>query len=505
MISSQKFINNKHDVVTEALDGLLMLNSNKLIRYKNTQIIQLKDPNPDQISLICGGGSGHEPAHAGFVEKNMLTSAICGGVFASPSHKEILQGILSVPNKHGVLLIIKQYTGDVINFELAASLARAQGIKVETIHVGEDAAFEQDKRGLAGTVVLYKILGGLVSQFKWQNLQKIKEFGEKVIQNIKTVGCGLGGCSLPGQNANFSVDPGYVEIGLGIHGEKGVSLIKFDSAKKLIQDLLGYFNFQKDYQQNNEVLVVLNNLGSTTELELMILIKEILEQMKEKKINVKRVVCGKIMSSLEMHGISLTILNIFDPLIVEVLDLQVENPFWVIFKNFSFEIKKMYREISFDDFQKIDTKVVYESPFHCLMEKIFTHLISKENLFNKLDAQVGDGDTGTGVTRASLACLSILKHLNFEKEAKKCFARLGEEIAGAFGGTCGPLYGVFLSSASLCLKDELKMNGKEEFLNGLKKDQIKLNLQEKLKKEIGLWWICQNLLKKIFRKKQITK
>ncbi|KAL4512388.1 hypothetical protein ABPG72_005390 [Tetrahymena utriculariae] len=461
-MSSTKFINSKELVVNEALDGLVMVNSDKLVRIEGTQIIKLKNPNQNQVSLICGGGSGHEPAHAGYVDPNILTAAVCGGVFASPSHKEVLTAILNVPNQQGVLLIIKNYTGDIINFELAASLARTRGVQVETIVVGEDAAFTENKRGLAGTVLLYKMLGAAANQ--GMNLQQLKEIGTQIISNMQTLGVSLSSCALPGNDPTFSLAQDEMELGLGIHGEKGRKRDKIATAQHIIKEMLDIIQIK----ENTQVVALFNNLGSCTDLEMNILAREVLLQLNKKNIHVIRAVEGRLMTSLEMHGFSLTLLPVFDQYVLQLVDAPTQNRYWNLQSNIQIDVN--HEKVPEIGLQFAKDKN-YDSYLHQVLKKVFNTLIEKTHYFNELDAEVGDGDTGEGFERSSKACLAILHNLDLEHNLVESLTILGDEIASNFGGTSGPLYGVMLSTGARFLKKELSENTLKDLQQALQQGQ----------------------------------
>lgn len=449
-----KFINDPENCVREALEGICCLNPNvKLLRHSNVLI--LKDIPQDRVALVCGGGAGHEPAHSGFVLKGMLTGAVCGGVFASPSYKDVFEGLKFCKNDKGILLIIKNYTGDIINFELAANLARSAGIKVATLRVADDIVMEnkQSARGVAGTVLIYKILGAAAAS--GTELDKLVEIGEALNESIYSLGVSLSACALPGSPEMFRLNFDEMELGMGIHGEKGKERMKLLSANKiaslLIEQLLQKIN-------STRVVLALNNLGATTEIELMVLIKAALKELNERGFEVVRVVHGKFMSSLEMHGISISLLDLsahhvdVQEIIINGLDHKVEG-------NTHFSVGKSNYEDAVADFEGESGKeyrIQFEEQNHSpaavrlrkIIEFVFQNLITKEAYLNSVDAEVGDGDTGFGAARASKAVISKLKYLPLDTDIPGSLKIIAELISESFGGSSGPLYGFLLVNAA---------------------------------------------------------
>ena len=304
-----QFINSKEKLVTESLDGFLRACGNanlaRLDGFPHIKVIYRTDHKPSRVALISGGGSGHEPAHAGFVGKGMLTAAVCGEVFASPSVEAVLAGILAVTGKGGCLLIVKNYTGDRLNFGLAAEKARALGRKVEMVVVADDIAIPgiAQPRGVAGTLFVHKIAGCLAEH--GASLAVVADAARKVAKATVSLGISLSSCTIPGTGREDRVPHGKAELGLGIHGEPGVDLIDFDHAKQ-VAAILSEKLFTNVGKAASYALL-LNNLGSTTPLEMGVIANEILGSPQGKKI---KLVVGPspLMTSLDMHGISASLL-----------------------------------------------------------------------------------------------------------------------------------------------------------------------------------------------------
>jgi dihydroxyacetone kinase-like protein len=283
------------------------------------------------VGLVSGGGSGHEPAHAGYVGTGMLDAAVAGEVFTSPTPDQVFAAIEAVDQGHGVLLVIKNYTGDVMNFEMAAELARAAGIEVEQVVVDDDVAVDGStytigRRGIAGTVFVHKIAGAAAEQGR--TLQEVKAVAERVVRNTFSMGMALSPCTVPASGKpSFTLAEDEVEIGLGIHGEPGTHREAMQSARATVETLLKRIATEADVQAGDEVAVLVNGLGATPLSELYIVYRSVVEILKFAGVNVYRAYVGEFMTSLEMAGFSLTLLKL-DEELKALLDAPACTPAW---------------------------------------------------------------------------------------------------------------------------------------------------------------------------------
>ena len=231
------FINDRSDVVTEAIDAAILLGEGKLARldgYPSIKVVLRTDWDRSKVAVVSGGGAGHEPAHAGFVGEGLLTAAVCGEIFASPSVDAVLAAILAVTGDEGCLLVVKNYTGDRLNFGLAAERARAMGLDVETVIVADDVeiANAARPRGVAGTLFVHKVAGHLARS--GAPLRVVKEGAERVASGVRSLGISLSTCTIPGQPTDPRIGPQEVELGLGIHGEPGAETIAYGPVLELV-------------------------------------------------------------------------------------------------------------------------------------------------------------------------------------------------------------------------------------------------------------------------------
>ncbi|MDU0946346.1 MAG: dihydroxyacetone kinase subunit DhaK [Anaerococcus vaginalis] len=321
----KKIINGPENVIKEMLNGLYKANQDKVKINEDMKIIYSKDlPIKGKVGLISGGGSGHEPAHAGYVGDGMLDCAICGEIFTSPTPDQVLEAIKLADSGEGVFMVIKNYTGDVMNFEMAKDMAEMEGIKVDYIIVNDDVAVEDStyttgRRGIAGTIFVHKVLGAMARSGK--SLEEMKAMAEKIVKNIKSMGMATKACINPiSGKESFDLSEEDMEIGVGIHGEPGVKQEKIKTADEISKELLDHILDDFENLDGDFVLMV-NGMGQTTEMELFIVNNFASDYLKERNINIKKTFLGNFMTSMDMAGFSLTLFKVDD----EILKLLEEN------------------------------------------------------------------------------------------------------------------------------------------------------------------------------------
>ncbi len=328
MYVMKKIINNPTDVVSEALMGMQAAYPDKLVYTPKMEVISRKEKKTDKVAVISGGGAGHEPLHAGFVGKGMLDAAISGNVFSSPSPDRIGSAIEQVSCGKGVLMVIKNYSGDIMNFGLSADLAEMDDIEVAQVVVKDDVAVPDreegtGRRGIAGTVFVHKIAGAKAEQ--GASLAEVKEAAEKAVRNIRTMGVAMTPCILPAVGKpGFQIADDEIEIGMGIHGEQGVETTKIKTAKEIAEILVGRILADYDYT-GSEVAVLVNGLGGTPLMELYILNMEVQKLLKEKGIKAYRTFVGNYCTAIDMTGASVTLMKLDDEL-KELLDAPCDTP-----------------------------------------------------------------------------------------------------------------------------------------------------------------------------------
>ncbi|EIJ81753.1 dihydroxyacetone kinase, DhaK subunit [Bacillus methanolicus PB1] len=325
----KKLINQPENVVQEMIEGFVAAYPKSLKRVPNTNVIVRADaPVQGKVGIVSGGGSGHEPAHGGYVGKGMLDGAVAGEVFTSPTPDQVFEAIKAVDGGKGVLLIIKNYTGDVMNFEMAAELAEAEGIQVLKVVVNDDVAVENStytvgRRGIAGTVFVHKISGALAEM--GASLEEVAAVANKVVENLSSMGMALTPCTVPAAGKpGFTIGESEMEIGMGIHGEPGIERSEIKSADEVAEILLNKVLDQLQLNENDKVAVMINGLGATPLMELYIVNNKVSKILKEKNITVHETFIGEYMTSLEMAGCSITLLRLDDQL-TELLDASADT------------------------------------------------------------------------------------------------------------------------------------------------------------------------------------
>lgn len=322
----KKIINNPMNVVSESLQGMQMAYDNLLEYTAGAEVISRKEKS-DKVTIISGGGAGHEPLHAGFVGKGMLDAAVSGNVFSSPSPDRIETAIEKMNSGKGVLLIIKNYSGDIMNFGLAKDLLEGE-VEIESVVVKDDVAvpdstYSTGRRGIAGTVFVHKIAGAKAEQ--GASLAEVKEVAERAIANIRSMGMAMTPCILPAVGkSGFTLGESEIEIGMGIHGEPGVERTEIKTAKEIAKILLDKILEDFDYS-NSEVAVLVNGLGATPLMELYILNREVQNYLEEKNISIYKTFVGNYTTAIDMTGCSITLMKL-DNELKELLDAPCDTP-----------------------------------------------------------------------------------------------------------------------------------------------------------------------------------
>lgn len=313
----KKLINKVENIVHEMLEGIVKANPDHIEKIQNFNIIKRKEIK-NKVNLISGGGSGHEPAHAGYVGYGMLDAAVAGEIFTAPTPDQILEAMKSVKSDKGILLIIKNYSGDIMNFEMAAEMAEMEGIKVDKVIVDDDIAMENStytvgRRGVAGTVFVHKITGAAAE--KGLELTEVKRISKKAIKNARTLGMSLGPSIVPASGKpSFSLKEDEIEMGLGIHGEPGTHKEKLKTADEHVEYMMNQILDKHKLNSKDKVAVMINGLGATPLMELYIINRKVAEILENKNIEIRENLVGNYMTSMEMPGFSITILKLDDEL-----------------------------------------------------------------------------------------------------------------------------------------------------------------------------------------------
>lgn len=324
----KKIINSAENVEQEMIQGLVKAYPKYLRKLDCGNVVVRASKKEGKVALISGGGSGHEPAHAGYVGEGMLDCAVAGAVFTSPTPDQIYEGIKAIATDKGVLMVVKNYTGDVMNFEMAADMARDEGVKVDYVVTNDDVAVKDSlyttgRRGVAGTVLVHKIAGAKAET--GAELEEVKRVAQKVIDNVRTMGMAITPCTVPAAGKpGFELGEDEMEIGIGIHGEPGTHREKIRPADEIVTMLLDKIVADIDFA-GREVAVMINGSGGTPLMELFIINNKVHDYLTEKGIQIHETMVGNYMTSIEMSGFSITLLRLDDEL-KELLDAKADTP-----------------------------------------------------------------------------------------------------------------------------------------------------------------------------------
>ncbi|XP_068231192.1 triokinase/FMN cyclase-like [Palaemon carinicauda] len=484
-----QLLNAPERCVDDALEGMaalhpgLYLIPNKRLIVERDRIIE---GSRKRLALVSGGGSGHEPFSAGYVGRGMLGGAVAGPVFTSPPTGLIANAIatLGTDNPDGVLVIVFNYTGDRVNFGQAVERCKAAGFKVDMYISGDDCALTRlegtaGRRGLCGTIFIFKIVGAMAEA--GASLEEALTACRKIGGSIGTIGVAASGCTLPGaQSPLFSVPQGKLELGLGVHGEAGAKTIKAGSAKEVVECLLNHMTREDsasrlDLNKGDEVAVLVSNLGSVSQLEMGVITKEVTEQLKARGVRPLRVYQGLVMTSLDMKGFHISILQLVDPHWVALLDEPTSAPSWpkrcvpledplapVKLPSFSLDIsqKQMANSYSLEDKTTCDA-------FRSCLEAVVKTVPKYEDMLNRLDTGCGDGDCGSTLLAGINALSGQLSGLPFSSPGR-VLAIISDIANTSMGGTSGGLYSILFTAAANSLLSTTSRRHHEVWTSALK-------------------------------------
>jgi dihydroxyacetone kinase len=450
----KKFINRPEDVVEEMLEGLLLLNagSSRLAGHKVIVQADAKRVRDQQVAIISGGGSGHEPAHAGYVGPGMLSAAVAGEVFTSPSSDGVFAAIKATTGKPGALLIVKNYTGDRLNFGLAAEMARAEGIDVAMLLVDDDVALKGTEqrtgaRGLAGTIFIHKLVGAAAAEGR--SLDELAAIGKAAVRSLATMGVSFSAGTSPAVGKpSFELGEHEMELGLGIHGEPGVKRTQIQPADELTETLLSQILQHGDFSSEKRVAVMVNNLGATTAMELAIVAGHAVPYLEAKGFSVERIYAGSFLTSLDMAGLSISLLGVDDQRL-RWLDAATAAPAWPNLprqkpRRSQVQLNEDAKaaagaEVSSGNGAKAELKIKVSRA----IESACQALIDAADELTEMDRVTGDGDLGSSMERAAKAVRERLPSYPLN-DLPATLRALAHTVRQELGGSSGPLYGVLL-------------------------------------------------------------
>jgi triose/dihydroxyacetone kinase / FAD-AMP lyase (cyclizing) len=440
---------------------------------------------------LSGGGSGHEPAHAGYIGDGMLAGAILGKVFASPSVNAILAGIRTCAGPHGLLLVIKNYTGDRLNFGMAAERAKSEGFNVEMVVVDDDVALAEGKgitggRGVAGTVFVHKVAG--CAAMNGASLKQVRDIAANVASKVKTLGAALTVCTVPGTKPTNRLNETNIEMAIGIHGEPGqvedtssrtTSLSSYISTS-ILNRILGsidtavdttdgaadgaaggatstvspYYPPRSVVKRGDQVAVLINNLGGTSELEMLVFTKDVMNNLLERGIKPMRCYVGSFMTSLEMTGVSVSLLPLEDWTWLSSLDTPTNASGWKR-STLHGEARSLLKS---DGNRRVIPYKSDDNSLHVtttgggscvnsntLIKSICERIIEIEPLLTEFDSKCGDGDCGLTMKSAAVHILALASKNEFKQDdCAMCCSQLAHAVSESMGGTSGAILEIML-------------------------------------------------------------
>lgn len=465
---SHKLINSAETCVNESLESFCLTHKNVQLLRSNHKVVLRADTNElrkrKQVTILSGGGAGHEPAFAGYVGEGMLTAAVSGSVFSSPPPSSVLKAIEAIASDGGTLVMHMNYTGDRLTFGIAIERARAAGLFVDSIVIGEDCALTSTdksagRRGLCGGLLAMKIAGALAEDGK--SLEEIKQIVSGALGNMGTIGLSLSPCSIPGHGPTFDLPTGEMELGLGIHGEAGIKRSKVLPASECVALMLDHMTNPKStthlaLKEGDKVALAVSNLGGTSQLEMNVVVREAMNYLSRKFVNVHLVCSGSMITSLEMHGVLITILQL-DDILDLCLKAKTSVPAWPEM------IIPRPHDVLYTEEETIEEKPAVTAA-GATLEPCSTSILERALRFaceaisqcskqlDELDRHGGDGDTGTTLKRGADVILKALDSGNLSlSEPSKLFFQLSLIAEENMGGSSGGLYALMLNSASHAL------------------------------------------------------
>lgn len=446
----KKLINDPATVVRDMLEGVVALSPATVLLADENVVIRsgLLAPEKRRVAVLSGGGSGHEPAHAGYVGAGMLTVAVAGDVFTSPSTDAVLAGIRAAAGPAGALVIVKNYTGDRLNFGLAAELARAEGIPVEIVVVADDVALKDTvpddrRRGIAGTVLVHKLAGAAAEQ--GLPLQEVARIAREAAGKLSSMGISLGSCTLPAVGRpGFVLGDAEIEVGLGIHGEQGVRRMSIASADELVKLVLETIEADGRLKSGDRVALLVNGLGSTPPMELAVVARSAVTRLESKGVVVERAWAGTFLSALDMPGFSLSVMDVDDAML-NLMDAPTDAGAWP--RGGAVNRNRVLPSAGVEKSVTAENGITAAGErLRSAAERVARALIAAEPILTQLDSVTGDGDLGTSMVRGAEAILTLPGE-SFADVSGGLMA-MANAMRKAIGGSSGPFYATGLMRAS---------------------------------------------------------
>lgn len=465
----KKFINRPEDVERQVVDGYVK-SYPALIHKVGDDVVARTHRKRGKVALVSGGGMGHEPAHLGYVGTGMLDAAVGGAIYTSPAVDRISAGIEAVaPDATGVLLVVKNYTGDVINFKLAEEAAREEGVACDHVVVNDDVAVgtptqREQRRGVAGTVFVHKCAGAAAEAGK--PLAEVKRVAEKVIDNVRTMGVAIAPCTVPAAGKpGFTLADDEMEMGVGIHGEPGIRREKMEPLDAMVDEILDHVLADIDFA-GHEVAVLVNGAGGTPDYELALVANHVHDVLSARHIGVWHTYMGNYLTSLEMRGFSVSLLRLDDEL-KDLLSAPADTPAWQqgeasLAEDAAPEEDAAPKQVAASEASNVPaaeatgaTKAVID-----VISAVAGAMEAHRDELTELDQPIGDSDHGINMARGFSAARALLPSLAGEAPAA-VLKKVGSTLVSKVGGSSGPLYGTLFRKVGVALKadDSLASDG----------------------------------------------
>ncbi len=469
----KKIMNQPETLVLEMCQGIVAANP-QLALISQYKVIKKKNINPHKVTLISGGGSGHEPAHAGFVGHGMLDAAVCGDIFASPSQIQIYQALRATQSEQGTLLIIKNYSGDMMNFQNAAFLAEMDGIKVDYVKVDDDIAVKDSlytvgRRGVAGTVLVHKIAGAAAEA--GLPLQEVKRIANKAVSHVRSLGFAFNSCTVPAKGTpTFTLADDEMEYGVGIHGEPGIVREKIISAQSLAKRMVAALADELTLSKQDNIALLINGFGATPLLELYVLNYYVSQELVNMGINLDKILVGNYMTSIDMIGASVSIMKLDDEL-KGYLHAPCHTPALHIHEHDSLHhidpacLMPMMQACDEDTVNTntgdnciADNTVSFANVIY-LIHEMGEIIIKNEQPFCDLDSYAGDGDFGMSVAKGFKQLKREWNRITTKAQDIGEFLDLCSLIIMEHcGGASGPIWGFAFKSAAKSVADKQSLS-----------------------------------------------
>ncbi|OBU00123.1 hypothetical protein VE01_01890 [Pseudogymnoascus verrucosus] len=460
MTLGKHFVNAVEDPVGQALKSFLR--QDRSLRLIESQRVLYHQQNQQKVLLLSGGGSGHEPAHAGYLGGGMLDVCVSGDIFASPSASQVLAGLKALKSPKGILMIVKNYTGDKLNFGLAAEKAKSEGLEVNVVFVGDDVSVEGNelvgRRGLAGVAFVHKIAGAMAS--RGSSLEEVTQVAQSVSDRMVTAGVSLDRCSVPKRGKQESLPFNLLEYGMGIHNEPGTRREKIPSMPSTVANVLEILKIS-ELDKGKPIATMINNLGGLSILELHIIANEVMGQLEAVGFDIRRTLVGTFVSSLNGPGFSVTILEL-DPLTESLLNDQTTAPAWPnITGSPALGIAENTNQRLVNDSvlakaspihieYAIQEDLIGTEILHTLLGFVLKSVVTDEPMITRYDTIAGDGDCGETLLKGVKSVCAALLQTSSEApmDIVSIFRVISNTIESSMGGTSGAIYAIFFNAVT---------------------------------------------------------